>query len=76
MSLIRNETTKLFANWLDRASTASMTLGVIAPLAAAMFGFPSPPGSVASLLIGVGFWFSTAVGLHVLARLALKRLQP
>jgi multisubunit Na+/H+ antiporter MnhG subunit len=72
MSLVHNERTKLTANWLDRASTTSVTLGVIAPLAAVIFGYPSSPVSAGNLLIGIVFWFLTAMGLHFLARLAEK----
>jgi hypothetical protein len=37
MSLVHNERTKLLANALDRASTASLTVGVLAPIAAALY---------------------------------------
>ena len=57
ISLIHNERTKLTASWLDRASTAALTLGVVAPLAAAVFGYPDTPVSAGNLLIGIGFWF-------------------
>ena|SRR5687767_14060427 len=53
MGLIHNERTKLTANWLDRASIAALTLGVVAPLAAAVFGYPNPPVSAGNLLIGI-----------------------
>jgi len=75
MSLIHNERTKLTANWLDRASTASITLGVVAPLAAAVFGYPNLPVSARNLLIGVVFWFLTGLGLHFLGRHILGRLR-
>jgi hypothetical protein len=45
MSLVHNERTKLTANWLDRAGTAAITVGVIAPLAALIFGYGSPMAS-------------------------------
>ena len=34
--MIENERTKLLANALDRASTACLAVGILAPLAAAM----------------------------------------
>ena len=76
MSLVDNERTKLTANWLDRAGTAAFTIGVIAPLAATMYGYPSPPTSVGNLLLGIVVWFLLSVSLHFLARLVLKRLRP
>jgi hypothetical protein len=36
---IDNERTKLLANALDRASTACLTVGVVAPFAAALYNF-------------------------------------
>jgi hypothetical protein len=37
MSLVENEVTKLIANALDRASTASVSIGVLAPLAGYLY---------------------------------------
>jgi hypothetical protein len=76
VSLIHNERTKLTANWLDRAGTAAITLGVIAPLAAAVFGYGTPTLSERKLAIGIAFWFLAGVALHVVARLLLRRLRP
>jgi hypothetical protein len=76
VSLVHNKRTKLTANWLDRAGTAAITIGVIAPLAALIFGYGSPTASQEKLVVGVILWFLTGVPLHVVARLLLKRLQP
>lgn len=38
MSLIHNERVKLLAGWLDRASTAALTVGVLAPMAGYLYG--------------------------------------
>lgn len=38
MSLVENERTKLLANALDRASTACVTVGLLAPIAAVIYG--------------------------------------
>jgi hypothetical protein len=76
VSLIHNARTTLTANWLDRAGTAAITIGVVAPLAAAVFGYGSPPLSTAQLALGVIFWFLTGVALHLVARLLLRRLRP
>jgi len=37
MSLVRNEQTKLLANALDRASTASLAVGVLGPISANVY---------------------------------------
>jgi hypothetical protein len=42
MSLVHNERTKLFANALDRASTACFTVGVLSPIVAALYGVGGP----------------------------------
>lgn len=68
MSLIHNERTKLTANWLDRAGTAAITVGVIAPLAAAVFGYATQ-SSERNLAIGVVsplMLLATGLGVYVL----------
>lgn len=74
MSLIRNERTKLLANALDRASTACIAAGLIAPVVSAMNA-----GSglhLSWLAIGSsGAWILAAVALHLGARHVLGRLQ-
>jgi hypothetical protein len=57
MSQIEIEQTKLLANALDRASTASLALGVFAPMAASFYG--AGAGSDASgltLVAGAAIW--------------------
>lgn len=69
------ERTKLLANSLDRVSTACLTVGVFAPLAAAYF---SPPAalevSTSALIASVCVWFLSALGLHLAARNVLGGL--
>ncbi len=50
MTLIHNEQTKLTASAFDRASTACLTVGVIAPVAATFFNLGGAPGAAASAL--------------------------
>ncbi len=76
MSLIHNERTKLTANWLDRAGTAAITVGVIAPLATALYGIGPASILPAILIVGVAVWFLTGLGLHLAGRYVLSRLKP
>jgi len=75
MSLIHNERTKLLANALDRASTSCITIGVLAPVAAALY---APRGAIVPvqvLLVGATAWVFAAVVLHLAARYVLSRLK-
>lgn len=74
MSLVDNERTKLLASALDRASTACLTVGVLAPIAAAFYTSAGPP--IGPLLIGVFAWMSAAGILHWAARWVLRTLRP
>ena len=74
--LVENERRKLLANALDRISTACVTLGIIAPLAAATYG-PSLLGLPAQFyLIGGGSWLLAGIALHLAGRLVLGGLKP
>jgi hypothetical protein len=74
--LVRNERLKLTASWLNTLAGASMAAGVIAPLAAALFGVAAAPVPTLTLGLGVLIFFLVGVGLHVFARLVLKGLRP
>lgn len=67
-NLVRNERTKLVANALDRASTASLAVGVLGPLASAPFSL----AYIATFLA----WICGAVVLHFSARIVLGGLTP
>lgn len=76
MSLVHNERTKLLANALDRASTACLTVGVLGPSAAALYGIGGGASIIAPLIaIGSLFWLGAAAVLHWFARLVLGRLK-
>jgi hypothetical protein len=69
------EQTKLIANAFDRASTACITVGVVTPIAAMLYGI----GSVAlrfglAVVAYLSGWLMLALFLHYLARLTLRRL--
>ncbi|MBA3519857.1 MAG: hypothetical protein H0T75_19965 [Rhizobiales bacterium] len=64
------------ANALDRASTASLVLGVFAPVAASFYG--SQPGSeidLETLAIGAAIWLGASIALHMAARRILGKLR-
>ena len=72
------ETAKLIANALDRGSTACFTVGIFTPIAGYVYNFSGFRGMIglAELIGGVAGWLIVAIGLHLLARRVLKRLQP
>ncbi len=70
MSLVRNEQTKLTATWLNGVSVAAVAVGLIAPVTAALVGTTSFQTAAASGTI----WILIATGVHLGARLMLKRL--
>jgi hypothetical protein len=53
-----------------------MAAGVIAPLAAALFGVAAAPVPTLTLGLGVLIFFLVGVGLPVFARFVLKGLRP
>ena len=73
--LVHNEQTKLLANALDRASTACLTVGILAPIAAAVYSVSGAVSVDAKVVLGGVVWSFVAVVLHMSARLALRRLR-
>lgn len=73
-NLVHNETTKLVANALDRASTACLTVGVFAPIAAAIYTFAGNAPPTLTFVIGAVCWIFAAAVLHMSARYVLRRL--
>lgn len=76
MSLVHNEQTKLTATWLNTLGTASMTVGVLAPLASVFYGFTGAAIDRAALATGFGLWLFAGLSLHLAGRLVLKVLKP
>ncbi|MFD2649008.1 hypothetical protein ACFSX5_14560 [Devosia albogilva] len=75
MSLIENERTKLLANALDRASTACLTVGLLAPVAAVFYGAGGTALETWTFALGGGIWLFAAVALHLVARRVLGGLR-
>ena len=76
MTIVHNEQTKLTAAAFDRASTACVTVGVLAPVAATFYNVGTNPVGLNTLVIGTGIWFGAAVVLHWSARRLLRGLRP
>jgi hypothetical protein len=76
-ALIANERAKLTANALDRASTACVTVGVLGPIVATLYGVGTTAAGAHGILLAVGsvVWLSAAGALHWMARRALGRLR-
>ena len=78
MNVTHNERVKLTAGYLNTAAGACLTAGVIAPTAAAIFGFGSSVLIVSPLTLAVGMatFLVMSIGLHAAARFVLKGLRP
>jgi len=72
--LIDNERTKLLANAFDRASTACLTVGVLAPLAAVIYNLSGTHLDGWVLVVGTVIWLFAAIALHLIARVVLRDL--
>ncbi|MGK9055417.1 hypothetical protein [Xaviernesmea oryzae] len=69
------EQTKLLANAFDRASTACITVGIVTPVAAMLYGIGGAGIQFGFAVLGyLTGWLMIAVFLHYLARLTLRRL--
>lgn len=76
--LVRNEQAKLTASYLNTVASAFFGAGVVAPLAAAVFGLTGSgkPVSTLTLAIGILIFFLGSVAIHFAARMILKGLKP
>jgi hypothetical protein len=72
-AVIDNERTKLAANALDRASTACLAVGILAPLVALFQSLASPP--LAGVAVSFAGWLAAAIMLHFAARRMLGGLK-
>jgi hypothetical protein len=76
MSLVHNERLKLAANRLNTIATASVTIGVIAPLAAFIYGLSATTRPVWSIALSAPIRLLNAGALHYAAQKLLGRLRP
>jgi hypothetical protein len=76
MDEVEREQTKLFANALDRASTACLAVGVLTPISAVFFAIPGYSTTPIWVVeFGVGAWMLCTLALHLMAMRALRGLQ-
>ena len=78
MNHVFNERIKLGASALNTLATASITVGVLAPLAAYLYGLavPSATRALWELLLSGLAWFLVAAALHYGAQRLLGLLRP
>jgi hypothetical protein len=76
MSLVENEQTKLLAAALNTAATSSVTVGILAPIAAAYYNLGNATVLPHTVIIGGFLWFLGAAVLHFAARQILRGLRP
>ncbi|TNC71429.1 amino acid transporter [Rubellimicrobium roseum] len=73
MSLVRNEQSKLTANYLNGVAIALMAVGGVAPLIAAFYG---DRGATPLLFVAVAICILASAVLHFVARQILRGLTP
>jgi hypothetical protein len=71
---IINEILKLRASWLNTLAAATISIGVIAPIAAFLYGSTQPTASVYDMAILTGAFVSAGWFLHLSAQLVLTEL--
>ncbi len=75
MSLIENERMKLLATALNNLGVATIVTGVVAPIAANLYGHGAISSDTTAILIGI-VWLFTGVGLHLVAQTVLGGMRP
>ena len=76
MPLIHNERVRLTATWVNTVAAATIVTGVIAPIAAIVFGLSmSGTLSKTSFLLATLAWLLLGAILHLTARYILGSLQ-
>ena len=75
MFLVANERTKLTSNWLNSLATALVAAGVLAPAAAWLYGLSQPLMTTRYVSVLAVGCLVAGLLLHVVGRLALRRLR-
>ncbi|MDO9428408.1 MAG: hypothetical protein Q7T93_16450 [Methylobacterium sp.] len=76
--LVRTERVKLTATYLNTAAGGLFTTGVVAPLAAAVFGLTGAASGLTALTLGLGttMFLCASLAMHAAARYVIKGLAP
>lgn len=76
MDPVEIERTKLLANALNTACTSCFTVGIATPIAGYVYNVSGFRSVIAysELALGLVGWLITMVGLHLMARRALRSL--
>ena len=69
-----NEILKLRASWLNTLAAATISIGVIAPVAAVLYGSSQLAASIHELALLVGAFMSVGRFLHAVAQLVLREM--
>jgi hypothetical protein len=76
MHTVHNERIKLSANLLNSVAGSSVAIGVLTPVAAALFYGSALSGlRFRYIVIGIVFWLAAAAVLHMAARRVLGGLR-
>ena len=76
MPLVQNERVKLTATWLNTLAAATIVTGVLALMAAFVFGLPASGAiSVRTFLFAAVAWLLSGMILHWVARYVLGSLE-
>jgi hypothetical protein len=75
MHLVHNERTKLLAGWLNALATAVIAAGILAPVAALLYGLATPGREALYLPILIAVCLGFGAALHFVGRAILGRLR-
>jgi hypothetical protein len=75
MHLVFNERVKLTAAWLNALATAFMAAGLFAPAAALAYGLSALLSSGAYVFVLMVGCIGGSIGLHLVGRVVLGKLQ-
>jgi hypothetical protein len=68
----RNERLKITATYFNGSAIAAIAVGGFAPLTASLNGPPQSSASLPWVIVG---WLCLSAGLHLLARVILRRIE-
>lgn len=71
----RNERRKLLATWLNTLAGATVTVGVLAPIAGLYYGISASPRTGIEIATAIGIWLVAGGILHLLARSRLGGIE-